>query len=223
MVGVRAAMSMDPAALRGHVVKPGESAYDVHRQLERILRQVSGPDHPLRRSRRRHRGGEVRPRKRVAGRGPRRRAHRSRACPADDGLVIDLSPLKGVRVDPTRRTARVPGRRAPGRTRPGDAGVRARGALGIVTHTGVAGLTLGGGSVGSCASTASRSTSSSRWTWSPPRASSCTPAPRRTPNSSGASTGVAAIWDRHRVRVPLRASGYRGAGRSHPLADGAVG
>jgi FAD/FMN-containing dehydrogenase len=63
----------------------------------------------------------------------------------DGGLVIDLSPMKGVRVDPVRRRAwaeagllwgefdretQVFGLAAPG---------------GIVTHTGVAGLTLGGG------------------------------------------------------------------------------
>jgi FAD/FMN-containing dehydrogenase len=63
----------------------------------------------------------------------------------DGGLVIDLSPMKGIRVDPVARTARA------------DAGVL-WGELdretqlfglatvgGIVTHTGIAGLTLGGG------------------------------------------------------------------------------
>ncbi len=63
----------------------------------------------------------------------------------DGGLVIDLSPMKGIRVDPASRTARA------------EAGVL-WGELdretqhhwlatvgGIVTHTGIAGLTLGGG------------------------------------------------------------------------------
>jgi FAD/FMN-containing dehydrogenase len=63
----------------------------------------------------------------------------------DGGLVIDLSPMNGIRVDPAARTARA------------EAGVL-WGALdretqlhglatvgGIVTHTGIAGLTLGGG------------------------------------------------------------------------------
>ena len=63
----------------------------------------------------------------------------------DGGLVIDLSPMKGIRVDPVARTARA------------EAGVH-WGELdretqlfglatvgGIVTHTGIAGLTLGGG------------------------------------------------------------------------------
>jgi FAD/FMN-containing dehydrogenase len=63
----------------------------------------------------------------------------------DDGLVIDLSGMRGVRVDPAARTARA------------DAGVlwgeldretQLHGLAtvgGIVTHTGIAGLTLGGG------------------------------------------------------------------------------
>lgn len=64
----------------------------------------------------------------------------------DDGLVIDLSRLKGVRVDPKARTLRV----EPGCTQ-GD--VEHAGAAfglavpaGIVSTTGIAGLTLGGGS-----------------------------------------------------------------------------
>ncbi|HEX2099862.1 MAG TPA: FAD-binding oxidoreductase [Candidatus Synoicihabitans sp.] len=63
----------------------------------------------------------------------------------DDGLVIDLSLMKGVHVDPTRRTVRV----APGCTS-GDVdhatypfGLAVP--SGLVASTGVAGLTLGGG------------------------------------------------------------------------------
>jgi FAD/FMN-containing dehydrogenase len=63
----------------------------------------------------------------------------------DDGLVIDLSLLKGIRVDPQNRTVRV----GPGATQgemdqathPFGLAVPA----GIVASTGVAGLTLGGG------------------------------------------------------------------------------
>jgi FAD/FMN-containing dehydrogenase len=63
----------------------------------------------------------------------------------DDGLVIDLSLMKGVRVDPARRTVRV----EPGCTS-GDVDhvTHAFGLavpFGIVSTTGVAGLTLGGG------------------------------------------------------------------------------
>src|SRR5260370_27233795 len=63
----------------------------------------------------------------------------------DQGLVIDLSPMKGARVDPTNATLRL----GPGCTQ-GDVdhathafGLRVP--AGIVSTTGIAGLTLGGG------------------------------------------------------------------------------
>jgi FAD/FMN-containing dehydrogenase len=64
---------------------------------------------------------------------------------ADDALMIDLSPMKGVRIDPDARTARVQAGVLLGEL---DRETQAFGLAapsGIVTHTGVAGLTLGGG------------------------------------------------------------------------------
>ena len=63
----------------------------------------------------------------------------------DDGLVIDLSRMKGIRVDPANRTVRV----GPGCTQ-GDVDHASHAfglavPAGIVSTTGIAGLTLGGG------------------------------------------------------------------------------
>jgi FAD/FMN-containing dehydrogenase len=63
----------------------------------------------------------------------------------DGGLVIDLSPMKGIRVDPVARTARAEAGVLWGEL---DRETQLLGLAtvgGIVTHTGIAGLTLGGG------------------------------------------------------------------------------
>jgi FAD/FMN-containing dehydrogenase len=63
----------------------------------------------------------------------------------DDGLVVDLSAMRGVRTDPSTGTVRVQGGALLGDM---DQDTQLHGlavSSGIVTHTGVAGLTLGGG------------------------------------------------------------------------------
>lgn len=63
----------------------------------------------------------------------------------DDGLVIDLSPMKGMRVDPAARTARAEPGLLWGEFDRETQVFGLAGPGGIVTHTGIAGLTLGGG------------------------------------------------------------------------------
>src|SRR5437879_6105902 len=63
----------------------------------------------------------------------------------DDGMLIDLGPMKGIRVDPEAGTVRVQAGVLLGEL---DRETQSFGLAvpsGIVTHTGVAGLTLGGG------------------------------------------------------------------------------
>src|SRR5438067_3044644 len=64
---------------------------------------------------------------------------------ADDAFVIDLTQLKGVRVDPAERTARVQAGVLLGELDRETQPFGLAAPSGIVTHTGVAGLTLGGG------------------------------------------------------------------------------
>jgi FAD/FMN-containing dehydrogenase len=139
-------LRLDAGALRGQVILPEDADYDTHRRIWNgsidkhpalIVRcagvadvmavvkfgQASGMPVAVRS------GGHSFPGFSVA----------------DDALVIDLSLMKGVRVDPEKRTARVQAGVLLGEL---DRETQAFGLAvpaGLVTHTGVAGLTLGGG------------------------------------------------------------------------------
>lgn len=85
----------------------------------------------------------------------------------DDGLVLDLAPMRGIRVDPHRRTARAEGGCTWAEV---DHATHAFGLAttgGIVSTTGIGGLTLGGGSATWPAGAAWPSTTSSPRTSSP--------------------------------------------------------
>ena len=97
------------------------------------------------RYRRRRRRGQLRPRAEPGGRSTRRRALRAGLSSCDGGMVIDLTRMRAVSVDPVSRRASVQGgavwadvdreTQAFGLVVPG----------GVVSETGVGGLTLGGG------------------------------------------------------------------------------
>ena len=88
----------------------------------------------------------------------------------DGGLMIDLSTMKGIRVDPARRTVRAETGLTLGEF---DRETQAFGlatTLGVVSRTGIAGLTLGGGWATCMPSTAWLSTTLLVRTWLLPMA-----------------------------------------------------
>jgi FAD/FMN-containing dehydrogenase len=133
-------------ALRGELLRPGDEGYDAARKVwnamidkrPALIARCAGPadvissvrfarDHDLLVT---IRGGGHN----IAGRSI-----------SDGGLVIDLAPMRGVRVDPVRRTAR-----AEGGALLGDLDIETQAfglatTLGVAPDTGIAGLTLGGG------------------------------------------------------------------------------
>ena len=146
MATVVSELQLDEAAFRGRVLRPADAEYDEQRKIWNgsfdrrpavIVRCAGVADVITAVKAARQSGLAVS----VRGGGHSFPGH----SVADDAMMIDLSPLKGVRVDPERRTARVQAGVLLGEL---DRETQAFGLAvpsGIVTHTGVAGLTLGGG------------------------------------------------------------------------------
>jgi len=153
MTAIAPAIELDPAAVdelgrsfRGQVLRPVDPTYDEHRRIwngsisrfPALIARCAGV-------------GDVRAAIRfarqtglaVAVRGGGHSFPGLSVC--NDGIVIDLSSMKGIRVDPETRTARV---QAGAQLADLDRETQEFGLAvpaGIVSHTGVAGLTLGGG------------------------------------------------------------------------------
>jgi len=140
------AIEIDEAAFRGQVVRPADPDYDLHRSIwngsidkrpAMIVRCAGVADVIAAVKLGRASGLPV---------AVRSGGHSFPGLSvADDALMIDLSPMKGVRVDPETSTVRAQAGVLLGDL---DRETQAFGLAvpsGIVTHTGVAGLTLGGG------------------------------------------------------------------------------
>jgi FAD/FMN-containing dehydrogenase len=148
--GTRPAREADAAALRaslrGEVLSPADPGYEAARALWNaavatrpgVIARCTGTADVVAAIRHARAAGLL-----VAVRGGGHNVAGTASC--DGGLVLDLSPMKGVQVDPAGRTAWA---------QPGllwgelDHETQAFGLAttgGIVTHTGIAGLTLGGG------------------------------------------------------------------------------
>jgi len=133
-------------AIRGEVIQPQDAAYDAARRVYNgmidkrpkvIVRAVDVAD-TIAAIRYGHETGLL-----TAIRGGGHSGAGLGTC--DDGLVIDLSPMKGVRVDPVARSVRVAAGCVWGDVDHATHAFGMAAPCGFVSTTGVAGLTLGGG------------------------------------------------------------------------------
>jgi len=142
----RAAVEQLATGFRGEIIRPKDPSYDTHRRIwngsidrkPALIARCAGAADVIASVRCARETDAL-----VAVRGGGHSFPGLSTC--DDGLVIDLSPMKGVRVDADRKTVRVQAGVLLGEL---DRETQAFGLVvpaGIVTHTGVAGLTLGGG------------------------------------------------------------------------------
>ena len=140
------ALTALPGSFRGELIRPGDPSYDEHRKvwngsIERspaVIARCAGTQEVVDAVELARESGLP-----TAVRGGGHSFPGHSTC--NDGIVIDLGKMKRITVDPDGRTARVEAGVLLGEL---DAATQAHGLAvpaGIVTHTGVAGLTLGGG------------------------------------------------------------------------------
>ena len=134
------------ATFRGELLRPADAGYDEHRRVwngsidrhPALVARCSGEDDVRQAVRFARERGLL-----AAVRGGGHSFPGLSVC--DDGIVIDLGPMKRIRVDPERRTVRVQAGVLIGELDRETQAVGLAVPAGIVSHTGVAGLTLGGG------------------------------------------------------------------------------
>jgi FAD/FMN-containing dehydrogenase len=140
------ALTALPGSFRGELIQPGDLTYDEHRKVwngsidrsPALIARCAGPADVVDAVGLARETGLP-----AAVKGGGHSFPGLSTC--DDGIVIDLSAMKGIEVDPEARTVRVEAGVLLGELDGATQDHRLAVPAGIVTHTGVAGLTLGGG------------------------------------------------------------------------------
>jgi FAD/FMN-containing dehydrogenase len=147
------AVKLDPTALKGlersfagELVRPGDQAYAEQRRVwngsidrsPALIARCSGVADVTAAVEFARQSGLA-----VAVRGGGHSFPGQSTC--DDGVLIDLGPMRGIRVDPDARTVRAQAGVLLGELDRETQAIGMAVPAGIVTHTGLAGLTLGGG------------------------------------------------------------------------------
>ena len=133
-------------SFRGQLIGPADDGYDLHRRVwngsidrrPAVIARCAGVADVMAAVRAARREGAL-----TAVRGGGHSFPGLSVC--DDGVVIDMGMMKGIRVDPVARVARAQAGVLLGELDRETQAFGLAAPAGIVTHTGLAGLTLGGG------------------------------------------------------------------------------